>query len=1637
MKKTVLALLFALLNFTLQAQNIYIPDANFKATVIAEGIDIDGDGQISLTEAHTVTGTLNLDSKNISDLTGINYFINIDILRATNNNLSVVDLSNLTNLSGLILSNNDITDIDLSNNTALSTLHLSNNLLTSINLTNNAALQILNLNLNNLISINLYNNSLLENVYLSENSLDNLIMANHPNLHRLDCDENAMSGMLNLNSATSLVTLHCENNQLENSDLFLGNIGIQSIYANDNLLSGEMDFSILTNLLSLNIANNTGIENINLRNGNNGTITLFDATGCTSLLTVCVEDATAAITASGWSVDNTSVYSTCRIEIPDSNFEQALMDLGMDTDLDTSNPSTPNGYIDASNPEGVTYLPLSNKSISIFTGINYFTDLEVLIANNNQLTSIDVSALTHLKVLNLKNNQLDSYYVTLPSPSDLRNLFVDNNTEFVGGNHFNNVIANQNLLEKLTLANNNAQLIELTNFPNLLEFNCTNNFDIDTLDVSNSPLLRLLVADNCSIATLDVSSIQSLDELRVQNNGMTSLIMGVQPHFNSLRCSNNNLTDINVSAMSHLGFFTCANNQFTNLSVSNNHELAYLDISNNPSLVSLNLKNGNNATVLNNVYATNLGTGCCIQVDDDLNFPSAWVLDTTDTTISNDCATNLTYVPDDNFEQALIDLGYDTTLDNFVLTANISGLTSLSVYNKNIADLTGIEDFTALISLNVYNNNLSSIDVYNNTNLTFLNCASNDIGNINITNNTALTDLYIYNTLLTSIDLSGNTALEKLYCNYTSLTELDLSMLGSLTLLSCSNNTDLAKLNLKNGNNLNVTSFNTSNCSVLSCINVDDATYSSANWTDIDATSSFDEYCGQTYVPDDNFEQALIDLGYDDTLDDYVLTLNIDTLTNLTIYDKNIADASGIEDFVALETLSFEKNNLITLDVSMLPSLTYLDCARNDLTTLSLSISLEYLFAEYNDLVTLDLTGFDNLSILNCYNNNLTTLNLPTSNSLLEINVEHNDLTTINITNKSNLTKLEMVYNQLTNIDLSDAIDLTYLDLGHNQLGSIDVANNTDLTTLGLYANSISSIDISALTNLEIFSCSENNITNLDVSNNTLLSMFEVQFNQLETLDVSNSPNLIYFKCNDNQLTQLNIKNGNNSILIGGSGTYNTIPNFLNNSDLTCIEVDDPVWSTANWTDVDATASYNIDCSMSLNVNIVGNGSVVPSPTGSIYDNGTLVTLTATPDVGWMFTGWSGDLTDTINPANITMDADKSLTATFTEIVVAQTYVPDDNFEQALIDLGYDDILDDYVVTANISSVTALDVNTKSIADLTGIEDFIALTNLSCSHNSLTSLSINTNVNLTTLECNSNSLSSLDVSDNIVLNRLDCSGNSLTAINVSNNIELTFLSCYINNITNLDVSNNIDLSSVHCAFNSLSVLDFSANVNLSYMKCQNNTLTFLNLQNGNNATIDDTHFNALNNPDLTCIQVDNVVWSTSNWTSLDTTSSFSEDCSVVPQYSLTVNITGNGSVVPSPTGSIYDNGTVVTLTATPNAGWVFTGWSGDLTGTANPANITMDVNKIVTALFTDTSSVQDEAMGQKIRIYPNPTASLINIEIDESLQIKEISVFNIEGKKLLEQIDDRQISLQHFERGLYIIKIQTDKGIVTKRVIKK
>ena len=100
------------------------------------------------------------------------------------------------------------------------------------------------------------------------------------------------------------------------------------------------------------------------------------------------------------------------------------------------------------------------------------------------------------------------------------------------------------------------------------------------------------------------------------------------------------------------------------------------------------------------------------------------------------------------------------------------------------------------------------------------------------------------------------------------------------------------------------------------------------------------------------------------------------------------------------------------------------------------------------------------------------------------------------------------------------------------------------------------------------------------------------------------------------------------------------------------------------------------------------------------------------------------------------------------------TSIPDQNFEQALIDLGYDNVIDGQVLTSNIDTITVLDVSGGVISDLTGIEDFTALTNLSCWNNQLTSLDVSGCNALTNLNCGWNQLTSLDVNQNTALTTL-------------------------------------------------------------------------------------------------------------------------------------------------------------------------------------------------------------------------------------------------------------------------------------------
>jgi len=180
-----------------------------------------------------------------------------------------------------------------------------------------------------------------------------------------------------------------------------------------------------------------------------------------------------------------------------------------------------------------------------------------------------------------------------------------------------------------------------------------------------------------------------------------------------------------------------------------------------------------------------------------------------------------------------------------------------------------------------------------------------------------------------------------------------------------------------------------------------------------------------------------------------------------------------------------------------------------------------------------------------------------------------------------------------------------------------------------------------------------------------------------------------------------------------------------------------------------------------------------------------------------------------------------------------RTFIPDDAFEQALINLDLDDMLDDSVNTATIDTVQVLYIPNEGIIDMTGIEDFISLTDLFCHDNQL------------------------------------------------------------------------------------QALDLSNNPNLFEVNCRNNQLTSLSVKNGNPTGL--WYFSAINNPDLLCVEVDNVPFAQYNWT-IDNTAVFSTNCGMSSISEIDskrrlikiLDLSGREVVRPTnqPVFYIYDDGKV-------------------------------------------------------------------------------------------------------------------------------
>ena len=460
-----------------------------------------------------------------------------------------------------------------------------------------------------------------------------------------------------------------------------------------------------------------------------------------------------------------------------------------------------------------------------------------------------------------------------------------------------------------------------------------------------------------------------------------------------------------------------------------------------------------------------------------------------------------------------------------------------------------------------------------------------------------------------------------------------------------------------------------------------------------------------------------------------------------------------------------------------------------------------------------------------------------------------------NMTGIEDFISLVILYcsgNPITSIVVSGATNLNELWCEDTELVSLDLSQNAALTMLVGWNNNLSSLNVYGAIALRTLYCSDNQLTSLDLSQNTALEDLDCSNNQIQSLELSQNTALKNLICSNNQLTILDVRNGNNSSILNFNAT--------NNLSLVCIEVDNETDANNgiapynNW-QKDATATYSEDCGYNNEIPIAVNDEyetfentslIINQNEGVLSNDIDVLTAILVSDVsnGTLELFSDGSFNYTPNNEFIGTDSftykanDGSVDSNIATVniivkifVPNQTNIPDANFEQALIDLGYDDVLDGYVDPTIISGITSLDIHYKNISDLTGIEDFTSLDTLNCTNNQITSLDMSQNTELSYLKCGLNQLTNLDVSQNTELSFLECYNNNLDNLNVSSNPALESLNCTNNQLTNLIMDSNPELKFLWCVNNQLTNLDVSQNTILMYLHCYTNKIENLNVSN--------------------------------------------------------------------------------------------------------------------------------------------------------------------------------------------------------------
>ena len=428
------------------------------------------------------------------------------------------------------------------------------------------------------------------------------------------------------------------------------------------------------------------------------------------------------------------------------------------------------------------------------------------------------------------------------------------------------------------------------------------------------------------------------------------------------------------------------------------------------------------------------------------------------------------------------------------------------------------------------------------------------------------------------------------------------------------------------------------------------------------------------------------------------------------------------------------------------------------------------------------------------------------------------------------------------------------------------------------------------------------------------------------------------------------------------------------------------------------TATFTAIPTHTLNTMVVGSGTIGLSPTGGVYNEDSVVSITATPSAGYVFSGWSGDATGNTNPLNVTMSANKTITATFVADTGLIGYwsmdessgsnIADSSGNGLNASLNQSDasthvtgklshaLYFDGSRDAVITSANSLRPESFTLAAYINIPTKINDWQWIGGHGDNFGLVVRANGTIHVYYYNGSRW------PGITIDVPDLRDGQWHHIAGSFNASTGKLSAFVDGV--LVGSESGDGPIVYDAGNDFHIgsMNGSRNFNgdLDEVKLYNRALNEAEVAALQAPDIPEVQytlttsalhgsitppgglFNAEASISLTAIP--DLGYTFSHWggdlsgTANPQNIIMSADKAVtatftaIPTHTLNTMVVGSGTIGLSPTGGVYNEDSVVSITATPSAGYVFSGWSGDATGNTNPLNVTMSANKTITATFT-------------------------------------------------------------------------------------